>query len=83
MLTNHRTYIENYGGRSYHHFYYPLLEFFGEGNLAGVTIIDETKHRRSKKFELEITEEHKDAKRRFQLGKKVKIVITDESLGFL
>ncbi|KAJ7803382.1 hypothetical protein B0H14DRAFT_2613400 [Mycena olivaceomarginata] len=45
-----RKYIENYGGRSYHQFYYPLLEFFGEGNLAGVTIIDETKHRRSKKF---------------------------------
>ncbi|KAJ7852888.1 hypothetical protein B0H14DRAFT_3450488 [Mycena olivaceomarginata] len=63
-------YIENYGGRSYHQFYYPLLEFFGEGNLAGVTIIDETKHRRSKKFKLEITEEYEDAKRRFQLGKK-------------
>ncbi|KAJ7848166.1 hypothetical protein B0H14DRAFT_3867295 [Mycena olivaceomarginata] len=65
-------YIENYGGRSYHQFYYPLLEFFGEGNLAGVTIIDETKHRRSKKFKLEITEEYEDAKRRFQLGKKPK-----------
>ncbi|KAJ7841693.1 hypothetical protein B0H14DRAFT_2586729 [Mycena olivaceomarginata] len=69
-LTNYRKYIENYGGHSYHHFYYPLLEFFGEGNLAGVTIIDETKHRRSKKFKLEITEEYEDAKRRFQLGKK-------------
>ncbi|KAJ7310078.1 hypothetical protein DFH08DRAFT_974431 [Mycena albidolilacea] len=65
-------YIENYGGRSYHQFYYPLLEFFGEGNLTGVTIIDETKHRRSKKFKLEITEEYEDAKRRFQLGKKPK-----------
>ncbi|KAJ7306956.1 hypothetical protein DFH08DRAFT_975753 [Mycena albidolilacea] len=65
-------YIENYGGRSYHQFYYPLLEFFGEGNLAGVTIIDETKHCRSKKFKLEITEEYEDAKQRFQLGKKPK-----------
>ncbi|KAJ7819282.1 hypothetical protein B0H14DRAFT_2600757 [Mycena olivaceomarginata] len=67
-------YIENYGGHSYHHLYYPL---------PGITIIDETKHHRSKKFELEITEQYENAKWRFQLGMKVRIVITNESLGFL
>ncbi|KAJ7747083.1 hypothetical protein B0H14DRAFT_2636824 [Mycena olivaceomarginata] len=44
-------YMENYGAQSYQDFYYSLLKFFGEGHLAGVTIIDQTKfeNRRSPK----------------------------------
>jgi hypothetical protein len=73
--------MENYGAQSYQDFYYSLLKFFGEGHLAGVTIIDQTKVRRSRKFRLEISQEHEEAKRHFQSGKRVKLVITDECLG--
>jgi hypothetical protein len=33
------------------------------------------------KFQLEITQEHENGKQLFQLGKRVKQVITDEPLG--
>lgn len=76
-----RKYIEKYGKRSFRDFYEPLCAFFGTGYLANVTIIDETRQRRSPKFRFQITEEHRAAFSRWMEGKRVKFVITDESIG--
>jgi hypothetical protein len=73
--------METYGARSYQDFYQPLCEFFGDGHLCGVTLIDETKLMRKKYFSLTITEEHRDAKQKFKEGRRVKIIVTDESIA--
>ncbi|KAF8131774.1 hypothetical protein K438DRAFT_2131251 [Mycena galopus ATCC 62051] len=66
---------------SYLDIYQPLLEFFGEGTLAGVTIVDQTVRPRKKKFSLPITEEFEAAKQKFLDRKRVKLIITDKSIG--
>ncbi|KAF8145821.1 hypothetical protein K438DRAFT_1781634 [Mycena galopus ATCC 62051] len=76
-----RKYRETYGTRSYHDFYQPICKFFGDGHLTGVTLVDETSFPRKKSFALKITDEHKRAKRLFREGRRVKIIITDESIA--
>ncbi|KAF8213236.1 hypothetical protein K438DRAFT_1956649 [Mycena galopus ATCC 62051] len=80
-VKRHQKYIDQYGHRSYHHFYQPLREFFGEGSLAGVTLIDDTTQPRKKSFQLKITRAYEKAKKQLQQGKRVKIIITDESIA--
>jgi hypothetical protein len=70
--------METYGARSYQDFYQPLCEFFGDGHLCGVTLIDKTMLMRKKSFSLE---EHQDAKQKFKEGRHVKIIVTDESIA--
>ncbi|KAF8195152.1 hypothetical protein K438DRAFT_1760836 [Mycena galopus ATCC 62051] len=76
-----RQYIDAYGSRSYNDFYRPLCEFFGDGTLTGVTLVGDTTQPRKKSFRLKITWANEKAKRMFQQGKCVKIIITDESIG--
>ncbi|KAJ6487577.1 hypothetical protein C8R45DRAFT_1097476 [Mycena sanguinolenta] len=72
-MRRQRQYIEKFGKDSFRDFYLPLLGFFGSGNLSGVTIVDETCKNRSRKFRLAITEEHKEAKKKFEQGRRVKL----------
>ncbi|KAF8179537.1 hypothetical protein K438DRAFT_1768900 [Mycena galopus ATCC 62051] len=81
LTQHHRKYKAANGIPSYLDIYQPLLEFFGEGTLAGVTIVDQTVRPRKKKFSLPITEEFEAAKQKFLDGKRVKLIITDKSIG--
>jgi hypothetical protein len=60
-----------------------ILSLNSLGRGTWLVLLSLTKRSTAAAKNLEITEEYEDAKRRFQLGKKVRIVITDESLGFL
>ncbi|KAJ6503629.1 hypothetical protein C8R45DRAFT_1091406 [Mycena sanguinolenta] len=80
-MRRQRQYIEKFGKDSFRDFYLPLLDFFGSRNLSGVTIVDETRKNRSRKFRLAITEEHKEAKKKFGQGRRVNLVITDKSIA--
>ncbi|KAF8194500.1 hypothetical protein K438DRAFT_1761409 [Mycena galopus ATCC 62051] len=43
-------YIDAYGSRSYDDFYRPLCEFFWDGTLTSVTLVDDTMQPRKKSF---------------------------------
>ncbi|KAF8181739.1 hypothetical protein K438DRAFT_1976032 [Mycena galopus ATCC 62051] len=63
-------YRDQYGRCSLQDFYDPLLKFFGQGTLTGVTIIDQTRRRRGQNFTLTITDTHEEAKELFLQAEK-------------